>query len=113
MVLIKKKGVQLIIFFFHSLGPIDKPHPSSPFTFALMEISSPEHLSFVAGPAATPLRTGGIRPTRDEFKFEIPSDGVDRDSGGESGCRARAGSEILSLCLSQGPAEKFRAPPQV
>ena len=31
----------------------------------------------------------------------LPSDGLDRDSGGELGHQARAGKDILSLCLSR------------
>ena len=33
--------------------------------------------------------------------FDVPSDGVDRDSGGESGHRARAGRDTETKCLSR------------
>ena len=33
------------------------------------------------------------------LEIELPSDGVDRDSGGESRRRTRAGRDILSLSL--------------
>ena len=52
---------------------------------------------------------GGSRSSNLEKTSEIAilSDGVDRDSKGESGRRARAKRDILSLCLGM-PNSKFR-----
>ena len=46
----------------------------------------------------------GGKPKGKEMENGLQSDGIDRDSGGESGRRARAGRETETTCLSRlGP----------